>query len=323
VLALLGAQLGDVVETTQTAAVTFLGEIEGVDAAAGSLVDEAGRLADLTVEQSSEIAHIAQASRGTGDVIEALVAFIARRDRAVIALVDDVRGLASYVDTIQHIARATTTLALNAKIEASRAGQHGAGFQVVADEVRDLSRQSDVAAKDIGEQIEQLARCLAEAMEDQAVEGVAGSANAGERDALLTQRLQTVAEEQRDLVERLETFTGRVEQASRGLVASSATVHGLTSSMMAGLQFQDITRQVIEHVVASLDQLGTQFTAVAEVLAGRGDVEGMAALEDSLERVRSGYVMHQQRMVHAGVVERSGGASAGRELVDGPAVELF
>jgi len=313
VLDLLGAQLGHVVETTEHAALSFLDEVKAVDAAAGNVASEADRLAALTAEQSAELAEIAAISRGSGEVIEQLVAFIERRDRAVIDLVDEVRGLSDHLGSIQKISRATTTLALNAKIEASRAGEHGAGFQVVADEVRELSRQSDIAARDIGDRIEQLALRLAEAMADRAGtdDGTARS------DGDLTRRLEAVAQQQRSLVERLDTFTGRVDGATRQLVANSGTVHGLTTSMMAGLQFQDVTRQVIEHVVGTLDQLGHQLGDVAGVLEGRGDVDGLGDLEASMDRIRDGYVMDRQRQTHAEVT------GAGPRAEAAPAIELF
>jgi methyl-accepting chemotaxis protein len=314
---LLSAQLGHVVETTERAALTFIGEVEAVDGAAGRVAQDADRLAGLTAEQAAEMAEITQVSRGTGVVIDQFVAFVGRRDRAVTDLVDEVRGLSDQLAVIQKIARATTTLALNAKIEASRAGEHGAGFQVVADEVRELSRQSDVAAHDIGQQIEQLAHRLDAAMHDH-VEGGATGDRTENRQEALTDRLKAVARQQQELIERLGTFGERVEQAARDQVTNSVTVHGLTTSMMAEMQFQDITRQVIEHVTGSLGQLGAQFSGVADALAGRDDIEGMATeLEGCLNQIKSGYVMERQRMTHADVTGASWTSDAA------PSIELF
>ena len=322
VFPLLGAQLADVVHATEQAVVGFLGELEAVDLAAGHVAAEAGRLAGLTADQTAELAEIARITRGSGEMIEHLVAYVVRRDEAVIDLVAEVRGLSDHLGIIQKISRATTTLALNAKIEASRAGEHGAGFQVVADEVRELSRQSDTAAKDIGQRIEQLARRLAAAMADHANDdasapsGRPDGSGAGSK-AELTRRLEEVAQQQRALVERLDLFTGRVDGAARELVDASGTVHGLTTSMLGQLQFQDVTRQVVEHVVQTLDQLRDQFGAVAEVLGGRREADALVGLEAAVDGIRDGYVTSRQRSTHDEVV----GVGAADEAA--PAIELF
>jgi len=323
VFPLLGAQLADVVHATEQAVVGFLGELEAVDVAAGHVATEAGRLAGLTADQTAELAEIARITRGSGEMVEHLVAYVVRRDEAVIDLVAEVRGLSDHLGIIQKISRATTTLALNAKIEASRAGEHGAGFQVVADEVRELSRQSDTAARDIGHRIEQLARRLAAAMadhaggdDDAAVPGRPDGSGAGSK-AELTSRLEEVARQQRSLVERLDLFTGRVDAAARELVTASGTVHGLTTSMLGQLQFQDVTRQVVEHVVQTLDQLRDQFGAVAEVLGGHRDAGALVGLEAAVDGIRDGYVTSRQRSTHDQVI----GAGAADEAA--PAIELF
>jgi methyl-accepting chemotaxis protein len=201
-----------------------------------TVADHAHNASQLTEQASGQAETGQRFVQGTVTKMSELSNDISASAQAVNQVEERVESIGSVVGTIQGISEQTNLLALNAAIEAARAGEAGRGFAVVADEVRNLAQRTQQATVEIQEMISHLqssANSAVELMEKSVVEaadGVELVTNAGaELDGIVSQvnqindmnfQIATAAGQQSSVAEEMNQNLTNV----RELVEASVTV---------------------------------------------------------------------------------------------------
>ncbi len=228
-----------------------------VDEVASNAVStsEASRQATTEAEEGRE--QVAQAVSGMGS----MVVEINDSTQSVADLAGQVREIGKVIDVIRGIADQTNLLALNAAIEAARAGEQGRGFAVVADEVRALAHRTQISTVDI------------EKMIGEVQVGADDAVAAMNKSLTWANNTQTLAQNAGEALERITASVAKINE--RNLVIASASeeqaqvarevdrnllnIQDLSTQTAAGAHQTNASSQDLSRLATSFNVLVSKF----------------------------------------------------------------
>ncbi|MCK6263060.1 methyl-accepting chemotaxis protein [Vibrio sp. ZSDE26] len=247
--------IASLTDTQQQSTAMIATAMTEMASSANNVADSARDTASNTDEADKQSQHTQNLIHNTVENIEGLATQLGTASQAVADLDNDVNSIVKVLDVIGDIAEQTNLLALNAAIEAARAGEQGRGFAVVADEVRNLAGRTQESTKEIQQMINNLQE--------------------GSRNAINT--MEVCAETSQSTVTESQNASEALQQIVVALESISAMSHQIATAAAEQTQVgDDISKRI-----NMIEESGTQLSGV--VTESHNSTQTLTSLSNELE----------------------------------------
>lgn len=230
-----------------------------------SAVDEVAATALQTSEASAESAKLAADGKArvaeTSNVIAQMNTEMQASTQVINELARQVSSIGQVLDVIRAVAEQTNLLALNAAIEAARAGEAGRGFAVVADEVRSLAHRTSVSTGEIEtmvKQVQQSAHAAVSAMQqigNKSGQAQTVAAAAGQALELITSRIVAISDSNHIIASAAEEQSKVAREIDRNII----TISDLAAQTAAGANQTTASSAELSRLAVDLNNLVVKF----------------------------------------------------------------
>lgn len=282
-------KLNEVIEDTETSALGIIQNVRKLFDTASNLVSylDKSNIKGGALEQEivASVAFIVE----IGSFIEQLPSQITRDLKNVQSIVTEIKGLGGLVQAVHDISLQSHLLAINAAIEASRAGTSGAAFRVVADEMRILASNSNGVAKKINDGLSRAQHVLEHGM----AASIASSSQELDQVTHAVESIKSLQHNFEDISQYYKTRFLVVTKHNQDLANDIGDALG-------AIQYQDVVRQCVDRIRFVIGRRNAFLKNTVEKTDDSLGADNLLQLPVLLELIRLDYLEEEDKHKHSG-----------------------